>query len=70
MVSTYVVQEDGTRAGAGFMWGREILVKGVLFFVTGFFFAGLVRVAASSWCLWDEDKQCGWEKIMGSYVEV
>jgi uncharacterized RDD family membrane protein YckC len=68
LVSTYVIRDDGTRAGAGFMWGREILVKRVLFFITGLFLAGLARLVASLWCLWDADKQCGWDKIMNSYV--
>jgi hypothetical protein len=32
------------------------------------FAAGLVRLIASLWCLWDPDKQCGWDKVMSSYV--
>jgi uncharacterized RDD family membrane protein YckC len=67
LVSTYVMREDGTIAGGWSMWGREFLVKTVLF---GFinFFVGLASTVASLWCLWDTDRQCLWDKIMGSYV--
>lgn len=68
LVSTYVIREDGTRAGGWYMWGREALVKWLLFTIVDFFLAGIAKTIASMWCLWDDDKQCLWDKVMSSYV--
>lgn len=68
LVSTYVMREDGSRAGGWFMWGREGLVKWLLFSIVDFFAFGFAKMIASLWCLWDDDKQCVWDKIMSSYV--
>ena len=68
LVATHVVRENGARAQAGFMWGREILVKTLLLTLADFFAAGIVSSVASIWCIWDPDKQCGWDKLMHSYV--
>lgn len=68
LVSTYVIREDGSRAGGWYMWGREALVKWLLFAIVDAFLFGFAKMVASLWCLWDDDKQCGWDKIMSSYV--
>lgn len=68
LVAIHVVREDGARAQAGFMWGREILVKALLLPIVDVFAARIVSTVASIWCIWDPDKQCGWDKIMHSYV--
>ena len=68
LVSTYVIREDGTRASGWFMVGREILVKGLLFGIADYFLARLPSTIGALWCLWDEDKQCGWDKLVTSYV--
>jgi len=68
LVSTYVMRADGSRATGWFMVGREILVKGLLLGIADFFLARLPTTIASLWCLWDDDKQCGWDKLLTSYV--
>jgi uncharacterized RDD family membrane protein YckC len=68
LLSTYVVREDGRVAGGWFMWGRELLVKGFLFWLLYYVTVGAVWVVASLWCLWNDDKQCLWDRIMSSYV--
>ena len=68
LVSTYVMRADGTHAGGWYMVGREILVKGVLFGTLDFFLARLPTTIGALWCLWDPGKQCGWDKIVTSYV--
>lgn len=62
------MRADGTRAGGGYTWLREVLVKGVLFggiISTIFFPAWLVSAAR---CLWDKDRQCLWDKVTETYV--
>ncbi|MDA0351810.1 MAG: RDD family protein [Chloroflexi bacterium] len=68
LLSTYVMREDGSRAGGWYMWGREALVKWLLFSFLNTFTFGVASTLAALWCLWDDDKQCGWDKVMSSYV--
>jgi uncharacterized RDD family membrane protein YckC len=68
LVSTYVMRADGTRASGWLMVGREVLVKWLLFGIADFFLARLPSTIASLWCLWDDDKQCGWDKLVSTYV--
>lgn len=68
LVSTYVMSEDGSCAGGWYMWGREVLVKWLLFYFLGIATYGVALVVAAFWCLWDDDKQCVWDKIMSPYV--
>lgn len=68
LVSTYVMRADGTRAGGGLMWLREAAVKWLLMSIVDVFLLGLAQLSSSLWCLWDPDKQCLWDKIVGSYV--
>ncbi|HEY8490725.1 MAG TPA: RDD family protein, partial [Dehalococcoidia bacterium] len=68
LLGLYIMRADGTRAGGGYTWLREVLVKGVLFggiISTIFFPAWLVSAA---WCLWDKDRQCLWDKVTETYV--
>lgn len=68
LLSTYVMREDGTTAGGWYMWGRELLVKGLLLSILNIFTFSAAWVVASLWCLWDPDRQTVWDKIMTSYV--
>ena len=68
LVSTYVIREDGSVAGGWYMWGREALVKWLLFYMLAAVTYGVALVVAAFWCLWDDDRQCVWDKIMTSYV--
>jgi uncharacterized RDD family membrane protein YckC len=68
LVSTYVVRKDGTRAGGWYMWGRELGVKWLLVGVIDTFALGMVQLFGSLMIFWDRDKQCLWDKIVGSYV--
>lgn len=68
LVSTYVVRRDGSRAGGWFIWGREILNKGLLFGLISLLTLYVGFVISALWCLWDKDKQCLWDKVGGTYV--
>lgn len=71
LVGTYIVRSDATIAGAGLVWLRELLVKGLLLWFIGLVTAGLgylLLVVGGLWCLWDQDKQCLWDKITSTYI--
>lgn len=68
LLGLYIMRDNGTRAGGGYTWIREILVKWLLFgWVASLFFTPAWLVSAL-WCLWDEDRQCLWDKLVDTYV--
>ena len=69
LLGMYVMREDGSRAGGGYMWLREFVVEGIVFGVlisglTG----GLGWALGALWCLWDRERQCLWDKVTATYV--
>ncbi len=68
LVHIYIIREDGTRAGGGYTWVREFLVKGLLFGLIGAFTGGIGSLLAMLWLLWDRDRQCLWDKITSTHV--
>lgn len=68
LVRLYTMRDDGTRAGGGYMWLREVVVKGLLFWILGTMSAGIVPLIAALWLLWDRDRQCLWDKIVSTHV--
>ncbi len=79
ILGMHVVLADGNRAGLGRMLLREIIAKWGAFvlldYVLGFAdgdVAGWVSLAAFAvaalWCTWDANRQCLWEKVVGTYV--
>ncbi len=79
LLGMHVVLADGNRAGLGRMLLREIIAKwgtfALLDYVLGFAdqdVAGWVTLAAVAvaalWCVWDANRQCLWDKALGTYV--
>ncbi len=68
LVSTYVLRSDGTRVGGWLMWGREVGVKWLVIGFIDTFLLGMAQLVSSLWVLWDRDKQCLWDKVVGTYV--
>ena len=69
MLGMYLVREDGSRAGGGYTWLREIVVEGVLFSVViGGITFGVGWLVAALWCTWDRERQCLWDKVASTYV--
>jgi uncharacterized RDD family membrane protein YckC len=69
LVGLYIIRNDGTRAGGGFTWVREFLVKHVLFGVVissiGF---GIAWFVSALWLLWDSERQCLWDKVTETHI--
>lgn len=68
LVSTYVIRKDGSRAGGWYMWGRDVGVKWLVVGFVDTFLLGMLQFVSALWILWDRDKQCLWDKVVGSYV--
>ena len=79
LLGMHVVRADGNRAGLGWMLLREIVVKWALFIALDQVLsladagvAGLITLvafaAAALWCAWDANRQCLWDKALGTYV--
>ena len=76
LLGMYIMREDGSRAGGGYTWLRELVIKGLVFSVLSIVVSaaaqvpvgGLLWVVAALWCLWDRNRQCLWDKIAGTYV--
>jgi hypothetical protein len=69
MLDLYVIRDDGTRAGGGYMWLREGVVKDLLFgIVLSLMSSGIAFIVAALWLLWDKDRQCLWDKITQTHV--
>lgn len=79
ILGIHVVREDGNRAGLGWMLLREIGLKwatfAVLDMILSFINAGVaggitlfVFAVAALWCAWDANRQCLWDKVVGTYV--
>lgn len=79
LLGMHVVREDGSRAGLGWMLLREIVIKWAAFVVLDLVLspvnpglAGTITLAAFAvaalWCAWDANRQCLWDKMIGTYV--
>ena len=79
LLGMHVVREDGSRAGLGWMLLREIVIKWAAFVVLDLVLspvnpglAGAITLAAFAvaalWCAWDANRQCLWDKAVGTYV--
>ncbi len=67
LLGMYVVKADGTRAGGGYTWLREAVIKPVFSIISVVTF-GVLSVLGALWCLWDQDCQCLWDKMASAYV--
>ena len=69
MLGMYVMREDGSRAGGGYGWLREIVVKHLLFgSIVSTITLGFGILLAAVWCTWDRERHCLWDKVTSTYV--
>lgn len=79
LLGIHVIHKDGKRVGLGWTLLREIVVKwgffAVLVLVLSLANPGLagtitlvVFAVAALWCAWDANRQCLWDKAIGTYV--
>ncbi|MCY4615986.1 MAG: RDD family protein [Chloroflexi bacterium] len=75
LLGMYIMRADGTRAGGGYTWVRELIIKtllfGAIFAILGAFTGGLGQllwVIPAVWCVWDAERQCLWDKVASTYV--
>lgn len=68
LLSMYVIDRDGMRAGGGLTFLRELLIKWVVVGFISFITSGIFGLAAALWCLWDRNRQCLWDKFVNTYV--
>ena len=69
LVGMYIMREDGSRAGGGYVALRELVVKNMLFWgIVGSLTSGLGLLLAALWILWDENCQALWDKVGATYV--
>ena len=79
ILGMHVVRSDGRRAGLGLMLLRAVVAKWAVFAAISFVLGlanedvgGLVALAAYAvaalWCTWDANRQCLWDKALGTHV--
>ena len=75
LLGMYIIRADGSRAGGGYTWVRELIIKtllfGAIFAILGAFTGGLGQllwVIPAVWCVWDAERQCLWDKVASTYV--
>lgn len=68
ILGMYVMKADGSRAGGGDVWMRELLLKFLVIWILSVLTSGIFPLIAALWCLWDRNVQCLWDKMGGTYV--
>lgn len=79
LLGMHVALADGSRAGLGVMLLREIVAKWAVFAVLDLLLSlanpgvagtitSLALAVAALWCAWDANRQCLWDKALGTYV--
>lgn len=68
LLGMYIIKADGTRAGGGYTWLRELVVKQWLVEIVTFVTFGFFYPLAATWCLWDKNSQCLWDKLASTYI--
>ncbi len=79
LLGMHVVRADGSRAELGWMLLREIVAKWAFFAVLDVVLmlvsagvagtiTAIVFAIAALWCAWDANRQCLWDKALGTYV--
>ena len=68
LLGMYIMKADGTRAGGGYVWVRELLIKGLVTSLITMATFGIFWIVAALWCLWDRDRQCLWDKMASTYI--
>jgi uncharacterized RDD family membrane protein YckC len=68
LLGLYIIKADATRAGGGYTWLREFLIKGLVTGLINLIACGVYSLVAGLWCTWDKDRQCLWDKMSGTFV--
>ena len=69
LLGMYVLRDDGSRAGGGYVWLREVVVKWLLFGVAiSVIVHGIAFSISALWCLGNRERQCLWDKVTATYV--
>lgn len=68
LLDTYIIREDGSVAGLGYVIVREVIIKGILFGMLAAITLYIGWIFSSLWCTWDANRQCLWDKVVGSRV--
>ena len=79
LLGMHVVEADGSRARRGLMVLREVMAKWLVFSVLDLVLSlidagvagtisSLAFAVAALWCVWDANRQCLWDKALGTYV--
>lgn len=79
LLGMHVVRADGSRAGLGTMLLREVVAKWAFFAVLDVVLmlasagvagtiTSIVFALAALWCVWDANRQCLWDRALGTYV--
>ena len=68
LLNTYILREDGSVAGLGYVIVRELVIKGILFGVLIAITLYIAWIVGALWCIGDTSRQCLWDKIVGSRV--
>ena len=69
ILNLYVIRSNSMRAGGWYMFLREHLIKGLLFFgIASSITFYIVPVVAAAWLLWDKDRQTLWDKVVATTV--
>lgn len=68
VVGTRIVRTDGRPAGAWFTLLRQVLVRDLLGYVASMATGGLYFVVAGGLCLVGNERQCLWDRMLGTSV--
>lgn len=79
ILGMHVVRGDGNPAHLGWMLLRDLVIRGGIYVglsylfglvlsSTGNYVALGVLALAALWCVWDANRQCLWDKVVGTYV--
>jgi uncharacterized RDD family membrane protein YckC len=68
ILKMYYIKSDGTRAGGGYTWLRDFVIKQIVGSLLGAVTCYVYTILGPMWCLWDKDRQCLWDKMLNTYV--
>jgi len=68
LLGMYVMRDHGGRAGGRDMVPREMVIKWCGVSALTLMTAGQFGIVAALWCIWDKERQCLWDKVLGTTV--
>lgn len=70
LLDLYVVNEAGQEVTPQRMWVRELAIKRLLLGLVGYGFSLLGPILNAAWILFNPDRQCGHDRMVGTLVIV